>query len=87
MNVSKHGDLRARERMGIPRKAVKRTADKAMKHGIDRNTSRGPLRMFIEATHRKHRGVEAIVKVYGDQAFIFAGGSLVTVFPVPAWGR
>jgi hypothetical protein len=71
--------------MGIPRKAVKRAAEKALTKGIDRNTSRGLLRCFIEATHRKHGA--PIVKVYGNHVFIFGSGKLVTVYEVPAWGR
>lgn len=85
MNISRHGDSRARERMGIPRKAVRRASDKAISKGVDRNTSRGPLRLFIESVHRKHGA--PIVKVYGGMCFIYADGKLVTVYPVPAWGR
>lgn len=87
MNISKHGDLRARERMGIPRKAVKRAAAKAMTKGVDRLSSRGALRSFVEATHRKHLGSADAIKVYGNHVFIFADSQLVTVYQVPAWGR
>ena len=87
MNISRHGDERARERMGIPRKAVARAAAKAMANGIDRNTSRGRLRLLIESAHRKHNGQADAIKVHGGYLFIFADGRLVTVYPVARWGR
>lgn len=68
--------------MGIPRKAVKRAAKKALVHGVDQDACRGWLRAYILRTIRKSPGARK-VKVLGNHVFIFGeGDNLVTLWPV-----
>lgn len=79
MNVSRHGDLRARERMGIPRKAVARAAQRALKDGRSVDDYSGTLGLYLRF---KQRG-GTVVRAWHGFAFVFADETLVTVIPLP----
>ena len=81
MIITEHAEHRSRERLGIPRKAVPRTALKALKHGIRADDFTGPIRRFLDG-RRHNNGGDYIV--YGQHLFVFKGETLVTVFQLPA---
>lgn len=79
MNISRHGDVRARERIGIPRKAVERAARKALTHGATVDDYSGTLGLFLR--YKQRDGTR--VRVHGGFVFVFADETLVTVIPLP----
>ena len=44
LRVSRHGYKRARERLGIPKNAVQKNAEKALEYGVRREDASGPFR-------------------------------------------
>ena len=79
MNISRHGDLRVRERMGIPRKAIARAAQRALSEGHTVDDYSGTLGLYLRSKQRD--GTVALA--WHGFAFVFAGETLVTVIPLP----
>jgi hypothetical protein len=80
MNISRHGDLRARERMGIPRKAIARAAKRALTDGRTVDDYSGTLGLYLRFKQKDG------TKAYTHNGFVFvfgAGETLVTVIPLP----
>jgi hypothetical protein len=46
--VTRHAEHRTRERVGIPKKAVRRAAAKAITKGIKRTEAEGGLRRYLD---------------------------------------
>lgn len=83
IKVSEHGRQRARERLGIPRRAIKRMAALARRHGKGRAYFRGDLRRYLESCSQGG-AVRQDVRVYGGFIYIFGmDGTFVTCWPVP----
>lgn len=78
MRVSRHADRRIRERVGIPRSAVKRMAAKARAEGVRRQDTQGSLRRYLDALYHYNEEADAIV-VYAEKVWIFSGTTLITV--------
>lgn len=51
MRVSRHADERTRKRVGVPRSAVKRMAEKALAEGVQRHETHGPLRRYLDCLY------------------------------------
>ena len=47
MRVSRHGERRARQRVGLPKKSVERNAQRALTDGIGYREASGALRRYI----------------------------------------
>lgn len=85
--VTTHADLRARERLGIPRRAVARMAAKALACGVPREHWSGDMRRYLDAkAERSAPGVD--IRVYGEFIYIFGiMGTFVTCFALPDYLR
>lgn len=82
MDISKHAEKRIRKRIGIPRKAVGKFVDEAMKNGVPLKDFKGRIKKFYEYTMIKyHSGNESFF--YREFLFIAHNGTLVTVYPIP----
>ena len=46
--VTRHAEHRTRERVGIPKKAVRRAAAKALIQGVKRTDTEGGLRRYLD---------------------------------------
>ncbi len=80
--ITNHGKGRLRERCGIPKKSVKRMADKAFKYGLTHKETTGNLNKYITSLWSKNKNADNI-RVYGDKVYIFCGTSLITVLNLP----
>ena len=78
MRVSRHADRRIRERVGVPRSAVKRMAARARAEGIPRKDTHGSLRRYLDALYHYNEEADNIV-VYAEKVWIFSGTTLITV--------
>ena len=81
--VSRHGDRRCRQHVGVPRKAVERTVQKALECGIDHRTATGSLQRYLAALYNRYDGNGNNIKVYGDKVYIFHDELLITVLNLP----
>lgn len=87
MQVSKHGAKRARQRVGIPKKAVDRMARTALERGIGHEEATGKLRDYIGWLYEKYDGNGNNIRVYGDKVYVFHDAILITVLNVPGEHR
>lgn len=80
--VTKHGAQRVRERMGLPKKAVQKQADRAAETGMSITETSGQLRGYLDSLHMLHRQ-GSDYRVTPDGVFVITNNCLVTMFPVP----
>ena len=83
MRVTRHGNNRARERIGIPKKAVERNAETALLFGLDISQSTGSLRRYLSALYERYDGAAGNIRVYGNFVYIFNYDILITVLNLP----
>lgn len=71
MQVSKHGAKRARERVGLPKRAVERNAQRALAEGIGYREASGALRRYISWLYELYDGNGNNIRIYGDKVWVF----------------
>ncbi len=82
MKISDHAKQRMKERCGFNKKSQGRMAKKALEQGITHKQTKGRLNKWVTSLYFKNRNANNI-RIYGDNAYIFCGDTLVTVIPVP----
>ena len=82
IRLTKHSIKRLRERMGIPKKACRRTAQIAYDRGITYKETKGNAYRFFLKIYTKNPNVNN-TKIYGRFAFLFSDNVLVTVLNLP----
>lgn len=82
IHVTYHGVKRVRERLGLPKNAVMRNLDKALKYGVPREYIHGPLRRYIDALYYQYETANNL-RVYNRHVYVICGDVLVTVLNVP----
>ena len=81
--VTKHAMRRMKERMGLPRSAVQRTADRAWEHGTHHADANNRLgRKWLDAVYFKERKANQM-RIYGEFLYLFRNRKLLTVLLVP----
>ena len=81
--VTRHAGQRTRERVGIPKKAVRRAAARAYTNGIRRTETEGGLRRYLDWLYWRGNGGANNITVYGDKVYLFNEDTLITVLNVP----
>lgn len=87
LKVSRHGERRARERVGLPKRAVERNAQRALTEGIGYREATGALRRYLGWLYERYDGNGNNIRIYGDKVWIFHDGILITVLNVPGEHR
>lgn len=82
MIVSIHAEKRAKERLGLPKKAVERNVKKALRYGILYTEFRGQFRRYLNNIAHKQT-CDTEIRVMARYVYLFRDGILVTVIPVP----
>lgn len=80
--TTRHGRKRLRKRVGIPEKAAIKMARRAFQRGITHSEACGPLKLFLNNLWLSQRNCNNM-RIYGDNVYMFAGETLVTVITVP----
>lgn len=81
--VSRHAEMRLKERTGINRSAMQRIADKAFDVGFTHAQTKGNLRKWVTSLYFRNQQANNI-RLYGDKAYIFCDQTLVTVLQIPS---
>ena len=87
LRVSRHGDKRARQRAGLPRKAVERMAGVALSKGIGYGEAYGSLKGYLGWLYARYDGSGNNIRIYGDKVWVFHDGTLITMLNVPGEQR
>ena len=82
MIISDHAYKRIRERCGLPKKAVERSAMLALQKGLTHKESTGSLKRYFDYLFLSHRK-GANIRLYGNHIYIFSRNCLITVLPLP----
>ena len=85
VHVSEHGEMRAVERLGIPRRSVARMAARAFAVGVARLQTKGELRRYLDAKFYNGRG-PTMLRVHGESVYVFGvDGTFVTTWRLPRY--
>ena len=84
MVVTNHARMRMKQRCGFSKKSCERMAEKALKEGIRHSETKGRLRRYISGLYVEHKRKGADIRIYGDKAYIFCKGVLITVLQIPS---
>lgn len=80
--VTDHAIMRGKERLGLKRKALQRTADKALGQGFQREGFTGGFRRYLDKLFHSHEKLPNLI-IFGHHIYVFCGVTLVTVLEVP----
>lgn len=83
MGITNHGYKRMAERMGLSKKAAMRMLEKVWFLGIPAEDCKGSLRKWAMSLYEKNERNLNKILLYGDKAFLFGDGLLVTVLHIP----
>lgn len=83
LQVSRHGRKRSVQRIGIPRKAVERNAQKALVDGIDHRHAVGALQRYLAMLYNRYDRNGNNIRVYHEFVYVFHDEILITVLCVP----
>ena len=82
--VTSHGEYRTRKRCGIPKKSVKKNANKAFEYGICHKECTGRLKKYIDWLFLSHKSnYPTNIRLYGNHVYIFGEIALITTIPLP----
>ena len=82
-DVTRHGEKRVRQRVGINKKAVAKNADNALAHGIDYARAKGRLKRYIAWLFNKYGGNGNNIRVYNGYVYVFHDDILITILFLP----
>lgn len=80
--VTYHAEKRIRQRIGVPKSAVKKLAVKARNHGVERVETHGSLRRYLDKVYYYNPN-STLIYIWAEKIFIFADDALVTVLNLP----
>jgi hypothetical protein len=83
MIITDHAENRIRQRCGLPRRAVNKKAEVALRDGLSHKECTGRLKKYFDYLFLSHGGVGANIRIYGDNVYIFTRDKLITVLPLP----
>jgi len=80
--LSEHAIKRIKQRLGIKRRAAKKTAQRAFDRGITLHNAKGELKWYLKKIYLNY-GKADNIRVYGMHVFLFAEATLITVYHLP----
>jgi hypothetical protein len=80
--MTHHGDKRMRERIGLPKSAVRRMEESARLDGIRREEFSGSIRRYLDKQFVEG-GRDKDIRIYSQHIFIFKGETLITCWRLP----
>jgi hypothetical protein len=80
--VTQHAKKRCKQRLGLPKSACQRHAQKVFDKGLSRTEVKGNLKIYLDYLFLSRRSLNQI-KLYGEFIYLFNDESLVTVLHTP----
>ena len=81
-DVTWHAKNRMKQRVGVPKRAVAKQADRAFENGITHGETTGTLRRYLDSIYLKE-GVANNIRILDGRIYLFAGRKLITVYMLP----
>lgn len=80
--MTHHGSDRIQERVGLPKKATKRSAQLALEKGIRKEQTSGSLHRYLDWLFYYNQKANNL-RIFNNHTYIFIDELLVTVIPLP----
>lgn len=80
--VTTHAEKRAKQRLGLPRKAVKRLATEALESGVPREKFGGSIRRYLDKVYLS-KEKEPDIYIKAQNLFIFQNDIFITAWALP----
>ena len=77
-----HAAQRARERIGIPKKALDANMRNALRYGLTYKDVYGKVKQYLCTLYQK-RYTACNIRIYRNMVYVFDKTILITVFPLP----
>lgn len=82
--LSYHGRERIKERIGVSKSRIERTAEQALENGVRRDEATGSMKRYMESLLAKNPTARN-ARIYCGNVYIFSGRNvLITAFPLPS---
>lgn len=82
VRLTRHGTKRVSQRIGLPKKAVRKNAVRALKYGVSQSEARGKLRNYLNGIYSIEETANNL-RVYNRYVYVFVDEYLITVLHVP----
>lgn len=79
--LTHHGIQRGKERAGLDKRALEKTAAKAREDGLVAGDCSGRLRRYMDKMLIEHKGAKC--HIHGNHIYCFRGDVLITVLDLP----
>lgn len=80
--MTNHGTKRSKERIGLPKRALERNAEKAYENGLTQSDLSGSLKRYMSKLFFNNQ-TAGNIRVYCGNVYIFSANRLVTVLELP----
>lgn len=81
--ITEHAERRVRERVGVPKRGVRKNAALALERGVGYDDAAGALRRYIAHLYELHEHAANNIRIYNSVVYIFAYDVLITVLQLP----
>jgi hypothetical protein len=82
MIITDHGLKRGKQRLGLSKQAIQKTAARALAEGVTHAEAVGQLKKYFDKLYFHNQSANNI-RIWGDHVYIFRYDKLITVFPMP----
>lgn len=83
MKITDHGFERMEQRLGLPKRAVERTAKIVWEQGFEHKDFKGRLKKYLDWVFLSHKKASAL-KIYSEHIWLFTNQQvLISVWRVP----
>lgn len=80
--MTNHAYLRSKERIGLPKSAIERDANRALECGLKHSDTTGSLKKYMDSlyfTEKKSNNT----RIWNGNVYLFHNNTLITVLPLP----
>jgi len=82
MNITDHAKSRIKERLGLPKRAIKRHVDNVFNVGYKHGVFSGRVKRYLDGQFLKYRSATNM-RVFSGYLYIFSKDTLITVYELP----
>ena len=82
IEVTNHAKKRFKQRVGLPKSACQRHAEKAFYEGLTHTDVKGRMKRFFNKLYLEYRSANNL-RLYGEFIYLFKGTRLITVIHFP----
>jgi hypothetical protein len=82
VHITDHADTRIKERLGLPKSARQKAAEKAYAEGKQHSETKGKLHRYLDGLWLQ-KGNANKMRLYSNHVWMFNDNTLITVWEIP----